>query len=73
VSNRRLAFARLGDRAIVGKLFDELGVRYRERAGGYLRILKGLQRAGDTAPMAVVQLMDRPEPAEDDKGESAQK
>ena len=73
VANRRLAFARLGDREIVTKLFDELGVRYRERAGGYLRILKVGLRAGDTAPMAVVQLMDRPEPAEDDKGESAQK
>lgn len=73
VANRRLAFARLGDREIVTKLFDELGVRYRERAGGYLRILKVGLRAGDTAPMAVVQLMDRPERAEDDKGESAQK
>ena len=73
VANRRLAFARLGDREIVTKLFDELGVRYRERAGGYLRILKVGLRAGDTAPMAVVQLMDRPEPAEDDKGESAQR
>lgn len=73
VANRRLAFARLGDREIVTKLFDELGVRYRERAGGYLRILKVGLRAGDTAPMAVVQLMDRPELAEDDKGGSAQK
>ncbi len=73
VANRRLAFARLGDREIVTKLFDELGVRYRERAGGYLRILKVGLRAGDTAPMAVVQLMDRPEHAEDGKGESAQK
>jgi len=73
VANRRLAFARLGDREIVTKLFDELGVRYRERAGGYLRILKVGLRAGDTAPMAVVQLMDRPEPAEGDKSESAKK
>ncbi len=73
VANRRLAFARLGDREIVTKLFDELGVRYRERAGGYLRILKVGLRAGDTAPMAVVQLMDRPESAEGDSAESAQK
>lgn len=73
VANRRLAFARLGDREIVTKLFDELGVRYRERAGGYLRILKVGLRAGDTAPMAVVQLMDRPEQAEGESGESAQK
>lgn len=69
VSNRRLAFARLGDREIVGKLFDELGVRYRTRPGGYLRILKMGLRAGDTATMAVVQLMDRPESAtSDNKG-----
>lgn len=73
VANRRLAFARLGDREIVTKLFDELGVRYRERAGGYLRILKVGLRAGDTAPMAVVQLMDRPESAEGDSAKSAQK
>ncbi len=73
VANRRLAFARLGDREIVTKLFDELGVRYRERAGGYLRILKVGLRAGDTAPMAVVQLMDRPENAQGDSGEIAQK
>ncbi|HUW99231.1 MAG TPA: 50S ribosomal protein L17 [Acidiferrobacter sp.] len=73
VANRRLAFARLGDREIVTKLFDELGVRYRERAGGYLRILKVGLRAGDTAPMAVVQLMDRPEQAVGGKSESAKK
>lgn len=65
VANRRLAFARLGDREIVTKLFDELGVRYQGRPGGYLRILKVGIRAGDTAPMAVVQLMDRPEKRND--------
>ncbi len=61
VANRRIAFARLRDREVVTKLFDELGVRYRNRPGGYLRILKMGLRAGDTATMAVVQLMDRPE------------
>ena len=60
VANRRIAFARLRDRDVVTKLFDELGVRYRNRPGGYLRILKKGLRAGDTATMAVVQLMDRP-------------
>jgi len=69
VANRRLAFARLGDREIVTKLFDELGVRYQNRPGGYLRILKVGPRPGDTAPMAVVQLMDRPEKAEGDEQE----
>ncbi len=66
VANRRLAFARLRDREIVGKLFDELGERYRNRQGGYLRILKTGLRPGDTAPMALVQLMDRPERAGDE-------
>ncbi len=66
VANRRLAFARLGDREIVGKLFDEIGVRYQNRPGGYLRILKMGLRAGDTAPMALVQLMDRPVAAEEE-------
>jgi len=60
VANRRLAFARLRDKAIVTKLFDELGPRYRERPGGYLRILKAGFRAGDNAPMAFVELVDRP-------------
>ncbi|MHB1586757.1 MAG: 50S ribosomal protein L17 [Acidiferrobacteraceae bacterium] len=60
VANRRLAFARLRDRAAVTKLFDVLGARYKERNGGYTRILKCGFRAGDSAPMAVVQLMDRP-------------
>ena len=60
VSKRRLAFARLRDRAAVTKLFDELGPRYRERPGGYIRILKCGFRAGDRAPMAMVELVDRP-------------
>ena len=60
VARRRLAFARLRDEAAVGKLFSELGPRYQERAGGYLRILKCGYRAGDKAPMAYVELVDRP-------------
>ena len=60
-SRRRLAFARLRDDAAVGKLFNELGPRFRDRPGGYLRILKVGYRAGDAAPMAVVQLLDQPE------------
>jgi len=62
LANRRLAFNRLRDRDIVAKLFDELGPRYANRAGGYLRILKSGFRVGDNAPMAFVELMDRPEP-----------
>ena len=62
LANRRLAFNRLRDRDIVAKLFDELGPRYANRAGGYLRILKSGFRLGDNAPMAFVELMDRPEP-----------
>lgn len=61
LANRRLAFARLRDREVVGKLFDDLGVRFKDRPGGYLRILKRGFRAGDTAPMAIVQLVDRAE------------
>jgi large subunit ribosomal protein L17 len=61
LANRRLAFDRLRDREIVGKLFDELGPRYNTRPGGYLRILKMGFRDGDNAPMAYVELMDRPE------------
>ena len=61
-SRRRLAFARLRDDAAVGKLFDELGPRFLDRPGGYLRILKLGYRAGDAAPMALVQLLDQPEP-----------
>lgn len=61
VANRRLAFARLRDRDMVVKLFDDLGVRFKERPGGYLRILKCGNRPGDKAPMAYVQLVDGPE------------
>jgi large subunit ribosomal protein L17 len=61
VARRRLAFSRLRDRASVGKLFNELGPRYKARPGGYLRILKIGFRAGDSAPMAVVALVDQPE------------
>ncbi len=61
VSKRRLAFARLRDRAIVTKLFNELGPRYKERPGGYLRVLKCGFRTGDNAPMAIVELVDRPQ------------
>lgn len=64
LANRRLAFSRLRDRDIVGKLFGELGPRYNARNGGYLRILKCGFRNGDNAPMAFVELVDRPEIAE---------
>lgn len=60
VANRRLAFARLRDKEAVGKLFVELGPRYTERPGGYVRILKCGFRPGDNAPMAYVELVDRP-------------
>jgi len=67
VHNRRTAFARLGSKAAVGKLFSELGPRYQARPGGYIRILKNGYRPGDNAPMAIVELVDRPisEPAND--------
>ena len=61
VANRRLAFARLRDKEAVGKLFVELGPRYLERPGGYLRILKCGFRPGDNAPMAYVELVGRPQ------------
>ncbi len=62
LANRRLAFNRLRDRDMVGKLFSELGPRYQNRTGGYLRILKFGFRKGDNAPMALIELLDRPEP-----------
>ena len=61
VSRRRLAFSRLRDDAAVGKLFNELGPRFKDRPGGYLRILKMGHRAGDAAPMALVQILDQTE------------
>jgi large subunit ribosomal protein L17 len=61
LANKRLAFSRLRDREIVGKLFSELGPRYAARNGGYLRILKMGFRQGDNAPMAFIELVDRPE------------
>ncbi|MCS4504067.1 50S ribosomal protein L17 [wastewater metagenome] len=60
VANRRLAFSRLRDKQAVDKLFSELGPRYQQRPGGYLRVLKAGFRAGDNAPMALVELVDRP-------------
>ncbi|NOZ09829.1 MAG: 50S ribosomal protein L17 [Gammaproteobacteria bacterium] len=73
VANRRLAFSRLGDREIVGKLFSDLGVHYKDRPGGYLRVLKHGFRSGDTAPMAIVQLIDRPEKSLESKAGSDSK
>ena len=64
LANRRLAFDRTRDRAIVAKLFNELGPRYQARPGGYTRILKMGFRLGDNAPMAFVELVDRPEPGQ---------
>jgi len=69
LANKRLAFDRLRDRDIVVKLFDELGPRYKARNGGYLRILKFGFRQGDNAPIALVELMDRPQ--EKEEGEEA--
>ncbi len=69
LANRRLAFNRLRDRDMVIKLFAELGPRYANRNGGYLRILKFGFRDGDNAPMALVELMDRPENKDEAKGE----
>lgn len=60
VANRRLAFDRMRDKAAVGKLFKELGPRFKDRPGGYLRILKTGPRSGDAAPMAIVQLVEGP-------------
>jgi large subunit ribosomal protein L17 len=72
LSNRRLAFNRLRDKAVVYKLFSELGPRYAKRPGGYLRILKFGFRLGDNAPMALVELLDRPEPASETSEDSKQ-
>jgi large subunit ribosomal protein L17 len=66
VANRRRAFAKLRDKQMVSKLFDELGPRYANRPGGYLRILKCGYRNGDGAPMAIVEMVDRPEVDEDE-------
>jgi len=71
LANRRLAYNRLRDRGTVTKLFSELGPRYAKRNGGYLRILKYGFRKGDNAPMALVELMDRPELKEEPKAEGA--
>jgi large subunit ribosomal protein L17 len=71
VANRRMAFNRTRDREIVAKLFDELGPRYKVRPGGYTRILKMGFRVGDNAPMAFVELVDRPEPPEADTASDA--
>ena len=71
LANRRLAFNRLRDRDIVGKLFAELGPRYQTRNGGYLRILKFGFRKGDNAPMALIELLDRQDPIAESKTEKA--
>ncbi len=60
VANRRLAFDRLRDKEVVGKLFKDVGPRFKDRPGGYLRILKTVPRPGDAAPMAIVQFVDGP-------------
>jgi large subunit ribosomal protein L17 len=68
VHKRRVAFSRLRDRDTVTKLFSELGPRYKDRPGGYTRILKTGYRAGDNAPMAYIELVDRPEPEVEELG-----
>ncbi len=72
VAKRRLAFARLRDREIVTKLFNELGPRYQERPGGYLRILKCGYRPGDKALMAIVELVDRPDKSGTSEADAAE-
>jgi large subunit ribosomal protein L17 len=71
VANRRLAFSRTRSKEAVGKLFTEIGPRYAERPGGYTRILKCGFRAGDAAPMALIELVDRPMPDLDDVEDEA--
>src|SRR5512147_420141 len=73
LANRRLAFDRLRDRDVVSKLFNELGPRYKTRPGGYTRILKMGFRVGDNAPMAFVELVDRPEPVAAEEAPAAEK
>jgi len=72
VARRRLAFSRLRDDVAVGRLFGELGPRFKSRPGGYLRILKTGFRAGDSAPMALVQLLDKPEAVAEAKAKDEQ-
>jgi len=72
LANKRLAFARLRDREIVQKLFAEIGPRYQARQGGYTRILKMGFRVGDNAPMAFVELVDRPDPSDVDAAPTAE-
>ncbi len=71
VAKRRLAFSRLRDNGVVAKLFNELGPRYKERPGGYIRILKCGYRDGDKAPMAYVELVDRPIPEDSEESSEA--
>ena len=71
VANKRLAFSRLRDREMVVKLFAEIGPRYKARNGGYTRILKMGFRVGDNAPMAFMELVDRPQPVVQDEAENA--
>src|SRR5881394_2576469 len=73
LANKRLAFDRLRDRDIVGKLFDDLGPRYAKRNGGYLRILKTGFRKGDNAPLALVSLLDRPDTEEQEQKDKTKK
>jgi len=72
VANRRLAFNRLRDHASVAKLFTEIGPRYKERPGGYTRVLKAGFRPGDNAPIGIIELVDRPIPEEADEPEAVQ-